>query len=296
MVRDTFKQGAVFLAFAIPFVGLIGLIAGAWSVSGEWGNAADWIQAIGSILAIVAAGYFPVRHSELMQAKRQQELLQLMRVLADESCEALWLLSNSFVMPEHEESMMRAYLQNHRERDWETLLATISQVPVAQVPPERATDLGRMREAVSFGARVAASLPEWIKNGSSHPGLLVTLRAKRDLLGLIRTGLPVIEGKAYELMVDAQARGQRHEHFLEPISRHEFKAYRRYFMYRIQPGGVPQKAQVQIVYPFDSEHPATFNVAAPPEGWGTMYQAEAAVRKKALDAIDSIIARAAGAS
>lgn len=291
---DAFRQGAVFLAFAIPFVGLVGMIAGAWSVAGEWGSAADWIQAIGSIIAIVAAGYFPIRHLELAGEKRQQSLLELMRVQADQGAEAIWLLTNCFVHPEHELAQMREYLQNHRASDFDPLVAGLGQVPIAEIPPQRVNELGQIRNAVQFGASVAAQLPAWIAEGSSNPGTLVSLRAKRDLLVLIRGRLPVPAGMV-DGKVDAQLRGESHECFSEPLTIRNFKVYRRYFWYHIPKGQFARRVQVQILPPFGDSHPITFETGSPSaEGWADIYHAESDVRKVANKCIDDFIDREHG--
>lgn len=288
---EAFRQGAVFLAFAIPFVGLVGMIAGAWSVAGEWGSAADWIQAVGSIIAIVAAGYFPIRHLELARKKREQSLLELMRVQADQGAEAIWLLTNCFVQPEHEMARMREYLQHHRASDFDPLVAGLGQIPIAEIPPQRVNELGQIRNAVQFGASVAAQVPAWISAGSSNPSALVTLRAKRDLLGLIRGGLPVPIGMS-DGKVDAQLRGESHEHFSEPMTIRNFKVYRRYFWYRIPEGQFARKVQVQILPPFGNVHPFTFEVESPgTAGWADIYHAERDVRETATRTIDEYIAQ-----
>lgn len=277
--RHSTVPGAV-VVFAATYILMLAVNAG--------DAGANWVQAIGSIIAIVAAGYFPIWHSKVERKNHQQRLLELMRVLSDDSAEALWLLSNSFVMPEFEVEWMRQYLQNHRDRDWEPLLNGLSQVPVAEIPPERVSELGRIRDAVQFGASVATMLPKWIDEGSSHPKVLETLRAKRDLLMLIRGGLPSPSG-VVERQVDAQQRGQRHEQFVGADSISDFSVYKRFHYYRCEPGQVPDCVQVQIVAPYGDSHPTTFVIEAPEGGWIDIYHAQREIRARAQDCIDQII-------
>ncbi|MFG5863666.1 hypothetical protein [Metapseudomonas sp. CR1201] len=256
-----------------------------WEAEG----ASGWVQAFGSVIAIVAAGFFPIWHSSVMQKERETRLLELMRVLADEGLESMWLLSNTFVLPEHEVSNMRAYLEHHRQRDWEPLLASLGQVPVAEIPPAKASEFGKMLNAVQFGANVASLLPKWIEEGSSHPGVLETFRAKRALLSLIRAGLPVPHGVKDEI-VDAQARGQGHERFIPPYTIAGFKVYRRYYWYHVREGDFPRKVMIQVVPPHSGgDHPWTIIHGAPRAGWPDIYRAEDSVREVVGEYIDACL-------
>ncbi|MGE8501654.1 MAG: hypothetical protein ACN6P1_05390 [Pseudomonas sp.] len=239
-------------------------------------KAADWVQAIGSIVAILAAGYFPIRHFELAKQKREQSLLELLRVLGSQASSPIWLLTNSFLTPEYEELHMREYVHGHYIKDFEPLLAALDQIPVAELPPERVIDLARIRSAVQFAEGVAAQMPSWLKAGSSNPAALGTLRLKRDLLDTTVDALPSVSGLPN---VDNPARllGQSGERFLEPFLYWDCKIYRQYYWHDGQE--VPQMVRVQITKPDAAEHPHTYEInALGPEGWDNFEEAERNVR------------------
>jgi len=285
-LRFTLADVGKLLAFSPVIVVIVyAIICLPWASE----DAPGWVQAIGSIVAIIAAGCFPIWHSSLDHMRQQRSRLELMRVLADDSAQALFLLTNCFVMPEHEVAWMRQYLQNHRDRDWPHLLDGLAQVPVAEIPPQRASDLARIRDAVQFGASVAAMIPEWIDAESSHPEVLATLRSQRDLLMLIRSTLPIPAGVKDE-PVDAQLRGQSHENFLNSYTLSGARVYRRYYNYGLKDGEVPRKVQVQIVMPYGHHHPSTFVLEAPDPGWEDIYEAEREVRKQANKYLDDMVA------
>jgi hypothetical protein len=259
------------------------------SYFGVASKAADWTQAIGSVLAILAAGYFPIRHFELANKARQQSLLELIRVQTDQAAESIWLLTNCFVSPEHELARMREYCRDHRASDFEPLTSGLGQIPVAEIPPQRVHELGKIRNAVQLAASVAALLPKWIEEGSSRPDMLVALRGRRDLLCLLRARLPLPEGIT-DGKVDAQIRGEGHELFYEPFSIQGFKVFRRYFWYHVPADQFPCKAQVQLVPRFGDTHPITFYAESPsPRGWADIYNAERDVYAAAKNQIDARI-------
>lgn len=239
-------------------------------------KAADWVQAVGSVVAILAAGYFPLRHLELQKRKREESLLELLRVLGAQASAPIWLLTNSFLTPEYEELLMREYIQGHFIKDYEPLLAALDQMPVAEMPPERVIDLARIRSALQFAEGVASQLPEWLKLGSSNPATVATLKVKRDMLDMTVDSIPAASGLP-NLDNPARLLGQFGERNLEPSVYWDCKVYRQYYWRDGQE--VPQQVRVQIIKPDTAEHPYTYEInALGPEGWDTFEEAERNVR------------------
>lgn len=210
--------------------------------------AASWVQGVGSILAIVAAGYFPILHSKISAEKLERQLVGTMRVLMTETLEKLWRLSSAFMKFDSEIFEMQEYLRNHREREWHGLISAIDQMPIAQLPARRVSDLGYLRDAAEFGAYVAGQLPGWIESGASHQSVVRALRGKRDLLMFLRGMTPqsgIVEPnwdwikkiQAYEILK------------AEPgeMARSGVKVYRRYSWAEV--GRVPNGYQLQYFFP-----------------------------------------------
>ncbi|VVE50038.1 hypothetical protein [Pandoraea terrigena] len=72
--------------YTVSFFGgvAIGVLAAAfWRFPPQGsGELASWVQAFGSIAAIAAAGYFPVRHARVQEANRQRRLLSTISQIA----------------------------------------------------------------------------------------------------------------------------------------------------------------------------------------------------------------------
>lgn len=192
----------------------------------------SWVQAIGSIVAIAFAAYLPIRHTEIAVKKRQDSLARILRVIADDAVEALFLLSNAFIRPDRESYQMVKYQSYHKGREWTALIDQLSQIPVADLTPHHARDLSNLKDAVSFGAYVAGLIPQWMQGGGhSRPDVLRVLRGKRDIAALIRSRLPAPEGIFTTKMSYAQQVGSMAEltHPIpEPVSVDEGEIYRRY--------------------------------------------------------------------
>lgn len=210
--------------------------------------AASWVQGVGSILAIVAAGYFPILHSKILAEKLERRLVGTMRVLMSEALEKLWRLSSTFVKFDSEIFEMQEYLRNHREREWHGLISAIDQMPIAQLPARRVSDLGYLRDAAEFGAYVAGLLPGWIESGASHQSVVRALRGKRDLLMFLRGMTPqsgIVEPnwdwikkiQAYEILKAEP----------DAMARSGVKVYRRYSWAEV--GRVPNGYQLQYYFP-----------------------------------------------
>lgn len=239
-------------------------------------KAADWVQAVGSVVAILAAGYFPIRHLELAKQKREQSLVEVLRVLGVQASEPIWVLTNCYLTPENEEQFMRDYMDGHYIKDFEPLLAALDQIPVAELPPERVIDLARVRSAVQFAEGVAAQLPAWLNAGSSNPATIATLRVKRDMLDTTVDSLPSASGLP-NVENPARLLGQPGERFLEPLLYGDYKIYRQYYWRDGQE--VPQMVRVQITKPDTAEHPHTYVISAiGTEGWNAFEEAEQNVR------------------
>lgn len=275
--------------------------AGLWAIVGSIGyfnkngwlpsEAAGWAQAVGAGLAIIAASFIPIWHSDVATRRKQKNLLGVMRVLSDEALEKLWLLTNSFIDPLKATRMMRDYLFHKREQDWSGLSDAISKIPIAELPPENAKALGDLRDAVAFAQRVAGELPDWANRGYAQPGMLVALRAKRDLLSLSRNKLPHVDGVTVPGKVDAQLRGEPHElhrPFLEPFVIRGVKVFRSY-VWNSDEDVVPISAFVQCLFPY-ANYDCELEIVHATQNWSSLAEAERYIRgyaeKKIGDDVD----------
>lgn len=217
------------------------------------GELASWVQAIGSIAAIVFAAYLPMWHGQVALKRRQNSLAEIMRVISDDATESLCLLSGNFLCPERERSQMAKYEIFHRGRDWAALSEQLAQIPVAELSPNSARDLSYLKDAVSFGSFVASKIPEWIKDGGhSRPDVVRVLRAKRDLVGLIRSRLPVPHGLTSPAIMHAQSTCQVSEIRrppLEPLVLEDAEIYRRY-VWKHELSAIPDYVYVQGIYTY----------------------------------------------
>ncbi len=214
---------------------------------------ASWVQAFGSIAAIVVAAYFPIWHSNRSIELRRKSLAEILRVISDDATESLHLLANLFYCPERERQEMMRYEMFHRGRDWQALTDQLTQIPVAELTPQLARDLSYVKDAVNFGAFVAAKIPEWMKaGGSSRPDVVRVLRTKRDLVGLIRSRLPVPPGILSAELTQTQLATQVYEMKrppYEPLLFEDAEVYRRYVWddYRWP---LPNRVYIHGIYPY----------------------------------------------
>lgn len=214
------------------------------------GELASWVQAVGSILAIVAAAYIPFWHAKVASARRLQTLLGIMGVIADDSMESLWTLTNVFYQPEKEESNMFAYQGFHKGRDWQKLLNQLDQIPLAELSPAAARSLSILKDSVSFGAYVASLIPKWIERGGhSQSDVVQVLRGKRDLLGLIRQDLPRVLGSVVPHAQTVGSNAELKRPPLEPISIDDAKIYRRY-VWPSDNSSLPEYVYIHGIYPY----------------------------------------------
>ncbi|WP_188036039.1 hypothetical protein [Pseudomonas sp. EZ-C24] len=214
---------------------------------------ASWVQALGSIAAIVVAAYFPIWHSNRSIELKRKSLAEILRVISDDATESLHLLANLFYCPERERQEMMRYEMFHRGRAWQALTDQLAQIPVAELTPQLARDLSYVKDAVDFGAFVAAKIPEWMKmGGSSRPDVVRVLRSKRDLVGLIRSRLPVPPGILSAELTQTQLATQVYEMKrppCEPLLVEDAEIYWRYVWddYR---WSLPNRVYIHGIYPY----------------------------------------------
>lgn len=260
------------LAFVLILIALI------FSFKGSSSEVASWVQAVGSIGAIVAAIFIPIWHANVVAKRRLINLLGIMRVLADEALEALWLLTNGMLHPEKESRQMVEYESFHRGREWAGLLNQLEQIPIAELSAKSAKDLSTLRDSVSFGAYVAGRIPQWLSRGGySQPDVIEVLKTKRDLVSLVRARLPVPRGVASSEFVDAQKRGlpaEKRRPQPQPIVIDDAKFYRRY-VWANDDATVPDSVYLQAVYPYGEKDIYPAFIEGP---WDTFADAEVHVR------------------
>ncbi len=251
--KSLFRPGCsvqnVTLVLAITFI--TGLTIKAYALNSS--EIASWVQAFGSVAAIIVAAYFPVLHGRKELLRRQQSLAEILRVLSDDATESLHLLASAFNCPRRERREMMRYETFHRGRDWQALSDQLSQIPVHELTPQLARDLSYVKDAVGFGSFVAGQIPKWMSaGGHSRPDVIRVLRAKRDLVGLIRSRLPVPLGVRSPELSQTQLSTQINEMKrppLEPLTFDDAEVYRRYVWddYRWP---LPQRVFIHGIYPY----------------------------------------------
>jgi hypothetical protein len=250
-------------------------------------EAAGWAQAVGAGVAVVTAAFIPMWHAKVATRERQKNLLGVMRVLADQALEKIWLLSNSFIHLEIASKMMREYLVHHRDEDWPGPLDAINKIPIADLPPDKAIVFGQLHDAVLFAKKITGELQKWAERGHAQPDMLVALRAKRDLLSLARSRLPPVAGVSVVGKVDAQIRGEPLElkrPFAEPFVISGVKVFR-YFMWDDDETTIPSGAIVQCLFPYQDFEcdPEYF----PNNGWESLSDADDQIIQNASNKIGS---------
>lgn len=284
-VRDhvTITVPGVVLVFAGTFCLVLAM------ESGEAGAA--WVQAIGSVLALAGAAWLPIIHNRQAAKDRVQNTLQQIRMIAEDSYENMWLLTNLFYDPEKEAQLMQGYLRAGRDRDWSPIKTALSLLSTTDISAQHVRHLALIRGAVEYAEFVAQQLPAWILEGSSNPEVLVTLRAKRTLLALVKQDLPwpadVREGDKY-----AQISGQHQELTSGqpgPLDIDGVKVYLFYVRGEGQAG--PAGVHFQVVFPFGSDHPKRHTIWCWDEhrGWSTYAEALEVVRQYAISYIHYVV-------
>lgn len=255
MFGRNWKERSALIAIVVMWITLI-IIPSTWLlvISLNWvglsgSDATGWVQAIGSILAIIAAGCFPLFHSKISSRKREEQLTGTLRVLMTETLEKLWQLSALFAKFEEEVVEMRDYLRHQRERQWRGLIAAIEQIPIAELPSHNVSDVGHLRDAAEFGSYVAGCLADWVQHGSSLQNVVQALRVKRDALMSSRAAIP--QSGITDPNWDWVIRLQNYEvERAEPevITRNMIKVYRRY-AWRSTWGDIPIGFRLQYHFP-----------------------------------------------
>lgn len=216
-------------------------------------KAADWVQAVGSVIAILAAGYFPIRHHEIAQKKREEQTLGQLRVLVEDSYEKLWALTNCFLFPDRESRQISLYLQYGRAGEWPHIEMAVNQYPLELVPADHLSTLVVLRQAVSQALSICSQLHEW-KDECSNPELIEMLKGRRDLLCLKKTNLPWPKGVREQQDYYHQERGARIEKRFNQPNMREYCGYKVYVRWPVpDPDECPESAYVVIIPPDKSE-------------------------------------------
>jgi len=262
------------------FIVLFGIF---WAlVYAPWGSesAPAWVQAIGSVLAIIGAVCLPIIHSQHTAKEAEAKVIGQLRIICEDCYEQMWALTALFSVPGKDCSSISAYLSNGRDKDWLPIKKAVSGFNITDIPPEHIKAFSTLQLAIEQSTFVLSQLRAWVDEGSSHPEIVVTLRARRDLLALTKASLHWPEGVS----------DKRDRHFqttysaielanppLEPMNIHGAKVYRRYSWDNGR--SYPSHVVFQVVFQYGDEHPIEHLLEADlPPTWRTFDSAEAAVR------------------
>ncbi|WP_165674714.1 hypothetical protein [Metapseudomonas otitidis] len=283
----SFKLSDVFkLLMASPVV--VMFVYFLFTLPWDHANAPGWVQAVGAIISIWGAAFFPVWHLQKAEERRQASARAALGVVMRKTYDKLWLLTNCFAHPIREKYWMAEYLRNHCNTAFNELSASIDHVPMGELPPNEVVSLGYLRDSVAFALQVVSMMPEWVANEYSHPDVVRSLRAKRDILGLalnryyadpLQCDIPqhIQYGSKLELqMIEA-----------EPVLHREVWIYRRFCIREdeVAAGVPPYAVVIQAVAPFGKPHSVCIH--RDKEGWSSMSELNERILSISDEMIDS---------
>lgn len=253
-----------------------------------WGSefAAGWVQAVGSVLALMGAIWLPIIHSKHAEKQRLDSTLGKLRIVAEDCYEQMWQLSSLFFLPGRDAKSMSSYLSNGRDKVWLPIERAVAGISISDIPPEHIKAFSDLQLAVEQSVFVVSRLRAWIEEGSMHPEIVMALRARRDVLGLVKGRFPWPEGVSDSGDKFFQKKFQAAEinrPYLEPYPLLGAKIFRRYCW---DEKGYPSHVYVQVVFPFGNAHPVEWVLESDlPPGWRSLQEAERAVLQIAEEQI-----------
>lgn len=141
------------------------LIVGSLKYWGVMSNEyASWVQAFGSVIAIIAAGAFPIWHDTLKQQREQRRIKELLFMAAVRQVDMLERLYS--VVAKANEDFGRAsingYLQEGKHLRWSAHIDGLNAFPMAQLSPHDFEVIGILKVAAAYGERVSGELHDWV--------------------------------------------------------------------------------------------------------------------------------------
>jgi hypothetical protein len=136
--------------------------SGALSTSGSVAAAA-WLQAIGSILAIAGAGFFPYFHEAQKDRNRSGRLRRIILLLARNQKEQLRLLHSTLfnAVNDFGENTINPYLGNQWQMKWPPHIEALRSIQITDLDPDQVYMLNEMKVGADFAWSVCLQLSDW---------------------------------------------------------------------------------------------------------------------------------------
>lgn len=272
----------------ITLPGTVLVFAGVWLImlaveAGATGAA--WVQAIGSILALIAAGLLPVAHQRMNDKRRGEERLLALSHLVDEALYEIWILSSCFTSPKQEFQQMSHYVRFGRPNNWPSITAGLNEIKLSELPPPRAADLIKIRGAVAYAAYVSSQVTAWLAEGHANPEVIAVLRSKRDLLALMRCALPLPVPEHEKERRAAIFAAELAQGGSDPTNVGGLRFYTRFERSKIEE--VPRAVYIQPVFPNDAMASAPMIITQDELGWGSADEALTLAIREAVARLQS---------
>ncbi|WP_192558117.1 hypothetical protein [Pseudomonas allokribbensis] len=125
--------------------------------------AAAWMQAIGSILAIAGAAFFPYFHEAKKDRNRSERLRQILLLLAKNQQEQLRLLHSTLFNAVHDfgEDTINPYLGNQWQMKWPPHIEALRSIQITDLDPGQVYMLTEMKVGADFAWSICLRLSDW---------------------------------------------------------------------------------------------------------------------------------------
>lgn len=125
--------------------------------------AAAWMQAIGSILAIAGAGFFPYFHEAKKDRNRSDRLRRILLLLAKNQKEQLRLLHSTLLNAVNDfgENSINPYLGNQWQMKWPPHIEALRSILITDLDPGQVYMLTEMKVGADFAWSICLRLNDW---------------------------------------------------------------------------------------------------------------------------------------
>lgn len=120
-------------------------------------HAAAWVQALGSIGAIIAAGYFPIAHEKVREKRQIKNTLTSLMHLAG----VLVSIQDSQYKALKNESAYDRWKHTDKPGELEMLCSLVAEFPVSMVVGQHIEYLSEIRSSCLSAAKLSRNMIEW---------------------------------------------------------------------------------------------------------------------------------------
>lgn len=162
-IPESMKVASIWVVWGFLAIGTLG--SALFVVLDYFGvkeQAAAWVQAVGSIGAIVAAGFLPLWHSRKLEQRETQRLKGVIGLLANDHCLAFFLLNRALNASTGDYgSSINSYQEKGYPLDWETHLEALASIDLTKLEVLELRAVNDMKMAARYAVGVVAELMEW---------------------------------------------------------------------------------------------------------------------------------------